>query len=80
MATKVVRGIIPLKGISTGKRSVSFEAEGFQGQGCKQVTTAFENAVGSQVEEEYKAEYYDQEERSEFLNNGGDGGGDGGGY
>ena len=73
---KVVRAIIPLKGISTGKRHTKFEAEGFTGTSCKTATEAFQSALGGVEEEELKSEYYETEERQEFLREGGEGDGD----
>ena len=76
---KTVTAIVPLDGISTGKRHTKFEANGFTGTGCKAATEAFQSALGGVEAEELKAEYYDTEERQEFLREGGEGDGDGGG-
>lgn len=68
---KIVRANIPLKGISTGERKIKFDAEGFSGTECQTATEAFQNAIGTQTEEELKPEFYETEQRNEFLNNDG---------
>jgi hypothetical protein len=75
---KTITAIVPLKGISTGKRTTKFEADGFQGEGCKTATEAFQSVLGGVTEEELKSEYYETEERKEFLREGDGDGGDGG--
>ena len=62
--------LIPLVGISEKKALPSFETSGFQGQGCKAATEAFERAVGTVTHEQNTAEFYETEERQEFLNHG----------
>lgn len=68
---KTITAIIPLKGISEGKRHVTYDAEGFVGTECKTVTEAFQAALGVQTDETIKPEYYETEQRQEFLNNDG---------
>lgn len=69
---KTITAKIPLKGISKGERKPVFETDGFTGTACQSATEAFENAIGSVEEETLKNEYYDTEERNEFLSNDGE--------
>lgn len=62
--------LIPLKGISTGARIPNIEAEGFQGEGCKNATEIFQKALGAVKDETVKAEFYQTEIRQEFINEG----------
>ncbi len=71
---KQIKAIIPLKGISEGKRQISFEADGFVGESCRDATKIFTDALGPQTDETVKDEMYDVEQRNEFLQDGGAGG------
>jgi hypothetical protein len=63
---------VPLKGLSTGARKISFEVDGVKGESCANMTAMFEQALSCvPAEQERKAEYYETEERREFLNEGG---------
>lgn len=64
---KTIKITIPLKGISKGERKVQFETDGFVGAGCQAATAAFERAVGAVENEELKQEYFETEQRHEFL-------------
>lgn len=70
---KSIKMTIPLNGISQGKRQINFETDGFQGASCKDATKAFEEAIGTTTDETLKDEFYQTEERQEFLNEGGEG-------
>lgn len=65
-----IKMTIPLRGISTGERFISYETNGFQGESCRDATKAFEQAVGATVDEELKSEFYETEQRQEFLTDG----------
>ena len=69
--SKKVYANIPLEGISKGERSVKIETEGFTGTACTDASSAFEQALGQSGDQELKQEYYDTEERNEFLDDGG---------
>ena len=72
MSSRSIKMTVPLNGISKGERKPVFEAEGFVGTSCTDATQAFEQALGGQEEQTIKDEYYQTEERQEFLNEGGD--------
>lgn len=74
MAGKEIKIMVPLIGISKGKRQVTFEADGFKGSGCQAATKVFSDALGATGEEELKAEFYEAETEHERLT---EGGGDG---
>ena len=67
---KTIRMLIPLEGISKGKRQVSVDAEGFTGESCRDATKAFTDALGTQTDETVKDDMYATEERNEFLREG----------
>lgn len=60
---------VPLVGLSLGKAKIKFEVEGVVGESCTNVTAAFEKAL-SEVPSDVslKSEFYQTEERREFLN------------
>lgn len=68
---KTVTALIPLEGISKGERSVKIETDGFTGTECTAASQAFEQALGQSGDQELKQEYFDTEERNEFLDDGG---------
>lgn len=60
---------IPLVGLSTGKSKIKFDVEGVVGESCTNVTAAFEKALSEvPTEVSLKPEFYETEERREFLN------------
>ena len=61
---------IPLVGISQGHRGITVETTGFVGPACQTATENIQKAMGQVVNEELTAEYYEQQERLEFLNHG----------
>lgn len=67
---RVIEMTIPLKGLSKGERKVIVEANGFKGEGCKAATEIFTKSLGGVSEETLKGEYYETEERQEFLREG----------
>ena len=69
---KTIKMNIPLNGLSEGKKKISFETDGFVGAACTDATKVFEDAIGSQEQQTLKDEFYQTEERQEFLNEGGD--------
>lgn len=67
--TQTIIARIPLKGLSTGDRKIEFEVAGVVGASCANVTAGFEKALSSApTEVRLKPEYYESEERKEFLN------------
>ena len=68
--SKTIKMHVPLVGISLGKTKVSFETSGFQGASCQSATAAFEAAIGSVEDEVIKDEFYEGEERRDFLSDG----------
>jgi hypothetical protein len=70
MARQII-ATIPLQGISEGKTTTRYEAEGYAGEGCVVAIKTFADALGATAHEENKAEIYDTEQRHEFLNEGG---------
>lgn len=70
---KTVTITIPLEGISTGKRTPIVETDGFAGEACKNASEAFTKAFssGPVMDETLKSEFYETEQRQEFLNQGG---------
>jgi hypothetical protein len=70
MVTRII-ATIPKSGVSTGKAKISFEVDGVRGESCALLTRAFEAAITSaDTESTLKSEYYDTEERHEYLNEG----------
>lgn len=67
---KTIKMHIPLKGLSEGQRKPTFETDGFTGTSCTDATKMFEQALGGTEEQTLKEEYYQAEERNEFLNEG----------
>ena len=67
---KVIRMMVPLKGISKGNRTPTITTEGFTGSECQTASAAFEAAIGSVENEELTSDYYRTEERQEFLREG----------
>mgnify|MGYP005614542601 FL=1 len=64
---------IPRKGISTGDKKISFEVNGTVGESCTNLTASFEKALcQAPVEQTLKPEFYETEERREFLSHGDD--------
>lgn len=72
---KQISMVVPLDGISTGKRGITLGTSGFQGTACTDATRAVLALLGTVSEDAPTSEMYDTEERQEFLNNGGDGSG-----
>jgi len=70
---RTIKILVPLEGLSLGKRQVSVETLGFGGESCKDATKAFETAFGTTVSDEVTEDYYREEERHEFLQDGGPG-------
>lgn len=50
---------VPLKGLSTGQRTVQYEGFGFQGRECQDATAFLSKALGAMQEEELKPEAYE---------------------
>lgn len=67
---RTIQMTIPLKGISKGQRKPSYETAGFTGESCRTATEAFEQALGSTVDEELKEEFYHSEEHREHTSEG----------
>jgi hypothetical protein len=64
---------IPRKGISTGEKKISFEVNGATGESCTNLTASFENALSqTPAEQTLKPEFYETEQRREFLSHGDD--------
>ena len=60
---------IPLVGLSTGQSKIKFDVEGVVGESCTNVTAAFEKALSEvPTDVSLKSEFYQTEERKEFLN------------
>lgn len=66
--TKII-ATVPLVGLSQGKTKIKFEVAGVVGESCTNVTAAFEKALSEvPTEVSLKSEFYQAEERREFLN------------
>lgn len=64
--------LIPLRGLSKGERKMSIETAGFSGESCRDATKLLEEALGMTREnEELKSEFYEPEQRHEYLQEGG---------
>jgi len=73
--TATITARIPRKGISTGDKKISFEVNGTSGESCTNLTRSFENALSqAPVDQTLKPEFYETEERREFLSHGDDAG------
>lgn len=60
---------VPRDGLSLGKSKIKFEVDGVVGESCTNVTAAFEKALSTvSADVSLKSEYYQTEERREFLN------------
>lgn len=57
---KRIKMLIPLKGISTGARTIEVSTDGFTGEACRTATAALEKALGTVTNEELTAEYYSE--------------------
>lgn len=68
---RTIRVKIPRDGISTGKSTIKFETQGFQGNACSLATQGLIASLGGQVlTDEATAEMYEEEQQHERLNNG----------
>lgn len=45
--------------------TISIEALGYEGNGCEQISAAFEEALGTVTDKEYKPEYFTQAQNTE---------------
>ena len=71
-----IKMFIPLNGLSKGTRKMSVETEGFSGEQRRDATKALEAALGmTREDEEMTSEFYEPEQRHEYLSEGGEGGG-----
>lgn len=59
---------VPRKGISEGKRKVEVEVDGVKGESCTDLTAPFIQALGVSEDQTLKADFYEQAENIEFLN------------
>lgn len=68
---KTIEILVPLEGISTGKKQPKLETFGFVGESCKTATEAYEKALGAVMNEDIKPEMYETETGVERLQEGG---------
>lgn len=74
--TKRINMLIPLDGISEGKRTTSITPEGFHGEECVNATADLEAKLGmAAAERELTQEYYEQPEPQRERHNQGGGAG-----
>lgn len=59
MRTITIR--VPRDGFSTGKRTITVDADGFSGTSCRDATRRFIEALGESVAETEKPEMYEGE-------------------
>lgn len=75
MPQKTIKMLIPLEGISKGKRKTTITTEGFVGAECEMATAPLEKMLGfAAAEREHTEEYFKTEERREYHREGGGGG------
>lgn len=68
---KIVKILIPLRGLSTKETKVTVETVGFTGEGCLAATAAMEAALGTVADSQLTDEYHRVDPQIEYLSSGG---------